>query len=85
MDAAFGAFGESFLDGLLGALRPHRNGNNLAAMLFLQAQRLFEREAVRLVRFKSDVGFANPCAAIGDGQGRVFRGNLLDANADFHD
>ena len=68
MDAAFGALGQRFLDGLLRALRPHRNGHHFAAVLFLQAQRFFEREAVRLVRFKSDVGFANPCAAIGDGQ-----------------
>jgi hypothetical protein len=85
MDAAIGALGESFLDGLLGALGAHGDGHDLASMLFLQAQRLFQREAIRLVGFKSDVGFANPRAAIGDGQWRVFGGNLLDANTDFHD
>ena len=62
MDAAFGALGKRFLDGLLGALRPHRDGHDFAAVLFLQAQRFFERESVRLIGFKSDVGFANPRA-----------------------
>ncbi len=85
VDAAFGALGKRFLDGLLGALRTHRDRHDFAAVLFFQAQRFFERESVRLVGFKSDVGFANPRAVIGDRQGRVLRGNLLDADTDFHD
>ena len=59
--------------------------HDFAAVLFFQAQRFFERESVRLVGFKSDVGFANPRAVTGDRQGRVLRGNLLDADTDFHD
>ena len=77
VDAALGALGESFLDGLLGALRAHRDRHDFAAVLFLQAQRFFERVGVRLVGFKSDVGFANPRAAIGNRERRIFRGNLL--------
>ena len=83
MDAAFGAFGQRLFDGLLGALRPHGNGHDFAAMLFLQAQRFFEREAIGLVRFKPDVGFANPARAFGKAERRILRGNLLNANANF--
>ncbi len=85
VDAAVGAFGQRFLDGLLGALRAHRNSDHFAAVFFFQAQRFFERVAIGLVRFEADVGFANPCAAFGDGERRIFRGNLLDANADFQE
>ena len=85
VNAAVGALGESFLDGLLGALRTHRNRDDFAAVLFLQAQRFFERVGIRLVGFKSDVGFANPRAAIDNRERRIFGGNLLDANADFHE
>ena len=85
VDAAIGAFGEGFLDCLLGALGAHRNGDDFAAVLFLQAQCFFERVAIGLVCFESDVGFANPRAAFDDGEGRIFGGNLFDADSDFQD
>ena len=62
---------------------PHRDRHHFAAVLFLQAQRFFERVAIRLVRLKADVGLANPRPAFDNGQGRVLRGNLFDANSDF--
>ena len=82
VDAAVGALGQRFLDGLLGALRAHGERHDLAAVLFLQAQGFFEREAVRLVHLEADVGFANPQAVIGDAQRRILGGNLLDADGD---
>ena len=67
VDAAVGAFRQSFLDGLLGAVGAHGDGDDFAAVFFFQAQRFFEREAVGLVGFKADVGFADPGAAFDDG------------------
>ena len=85
VDAAIGAFGKGFLDGLLGAFGAHRDGDDFAAVFFLQAEGFFEGEAIGLVRFEADVGFANPCAAFDDGEGRVLGGDLFDANADFQE
>ena len=85
VDAAVGAFGQGFLDGLLHALGAHGDGDDFAAVLFFQAQGFFERVGVGLVGFKADVGFADPGAAFDDGERRIFRGNLFDANADFQD
>ncbi len=59
--------------------------DDLAAVLFLQAQRFFERVRIWLVGLKSDVGFANPRAAVDNRERRIFRGNLLYANADFQE
>ena len=83
VNAAVGALGQRFLDRLLHALRAHRHRDHFAAVLFLQAQGFLERETVRLVHLKSDVGFADP-ACVGDGQRSVFGGNLLDADDDLH-
>ena len=84
MDSAVRAFRQGFLDDLLGPLRAHGKRHHLAAMLFLQAQRLLQREAIRLVHLEADVGLANPRAAFGDVQRRILGRNLLDANGDFH-
>jgi hypothetical protein len=83
VDAAIGALGQGFFDGLLGALGAHGDGDHFAAVLFLQAQGFFEGVGVGLVGFKADIGFADPGAAFGDGERRVLGGNLFDANADF--
>ena len=84
VNAAVRTLGEGFLDGLLGALGAHGNGDDFAAVLFLQAQGFFERKAVGLVGFKADVGLSNPRAFADDRKRRVFRGDLLHANSDFH-
>ena len=83
VDSAVGALGQRFLDGLLRALRAHRDRDHFAAVLFFQAQRFFEGEAVRFVGFEPDVGFANPRAAFHNREWRIFGGDLLDANANF--
>jgi hypothetical protein len=83
MDSAVGAFGQSFFDGLFGAFGTHGDGHDFAALFFFQAQRFFEREAVRLIRFEADVGFADPRAAFDDGERRILGGNLFDADSDF--
>jgi hypothetical protein len=85
VDAAVGTFGESFLDGLLGAFGAHRDGHYFTAVLFFQAEGFFEGESVGLVGFEADIGFANPGAAFEDGERSVFRGNLFDAHCDFQE
>jgi hypothetical protein len=52
-------------------------------VFFLQAKSFLERETVRLIHFKSDVGLADP-SAIGNYQGGVFGGDLLYANNNLH-
>ncbi len=84
VDAAVGALGQRFLDGLLGALGAHGNRDHFAAVLFLEAQAFFEGETVRLIHLEADIGFANPVAGIGDAQRGVFGGNLLDGDGDLH-
>jgi len=83
VDAAVRALGERFFDGLLHALRAHRERDDFASVLFLEAKGFLERVAVRLVHFKANVRFLDPVS--GDCQRRVFRGNLLDAHDDVHE
>src|SRR6266567_250768 len=83
VNPAVSALGERFFNRLLHALRAHRKRNHFSAVLFLQTQRLFQRVAVRLVHFETDVGFLDPVP--GNRQRRVFRGNLLDAYDNFHE
>ena len=85
VDTAIGAFGERFLDGLLGAFGAHGDGHDFAAVFFFQAEGFLEREAIGLVGFEADVRFANPGAAFEDGERRVFRGDLFDADCDFQE
>ena len=85
VDSAVGAFGQSFFDGLFGAVGTHGDGHDFAALFFFQAQGFFEREAVRLIRFEADVGFADPRAAFDDGERRILGGNLFDADSDFQE
>ena len=83
VDAAVGAFGEGFLDGLLDALGAHGEGDDFAAVFFFQAEGFFEGVAVRLVHFEADVGFLDPVS--GDGERSVFGGDLFDADDDVHE
>ena len=82
VDAAVGAFRKGFLDGLLHTLRAERKRDHFAAVLFLQAQRFFQRVGIRFVHFEADVRFLDPVS--GDGQRGVFGGNLFDADEDVH-
>src|SRR5216683_3999183 len=82
VNTAVRALGQRLLDRLLHALRPHRKCNHFAAVFFLQPQSFFQRVAVRLVHLKADIRFTNPVA--GDGERRVFGGNLLDAHDNIH-
>src|SRR5216683_3094251 len=82
MDAAVRAFRERFLDRLLHALRAHRKRDHFPAVFFLQPQSFFQRVTVRLVHFEPDVRFLDPVSR--DRQWCVFRGNLFDANDNFH-
>src|SRR5467141_2771820 len=80
--AAIAALRESFLDCLLYALRAHGQSDDFPAVFFLQAQRFFERVAIRLVHLEADVRFLDPVP--GNRERRVLRRNLLDAHDDIH-
>ncbi len=64
VDAAIGAFGQGFLDGLLDAIGAHGNGYHFAVVLFLEAEGFFEGVGVGLVGFKAYIRFADPGAAL---------------------
>ena len=66
MDGAVGALRQRLADGLGGAFRTGTKHDHLAAMLFFQEQRLFERIGVRLVDFEAEVLFVDPLAAVID-------------------
>jgi hypothetical protein len=53
-------------------------------MLFLQPQRFFEREGIRLIDFEAEIVLLNPAAARVDAKLRVARRDLLDGDQDFH-
>jgi hypothetical protein len=54
-------------------------------VFFFQAQGFFKGEAIGLVGFEADVGFANPGAPVDDGEGCVFRGDLFDADCNLQE
>ena len=82
VDAAVGAFGEGFFDGLFHAFGTHGEGDDFAAVFFFEAEGFFEGVAVGLVHFEADVGFFDPVS--GDGEWSVFGGDLFDADDDVH-
>ena len=63
VDGAVGAFGQGFAQRGGDALRPGAEGDHLAAILFLQLQRLFQRVGVRLVDAIGEVAFVDTLAA----------------------
>ena len=77
MNAAVGALGERFLDGLLHALWPHRDGDHFAVLLFLQPQSFFERIRIGFIRLETNFGFANPRAPSMIARGASFAGTCL--------
>ena len=83
--AALRALRQGFLDGLLGALGAQGEGHHLAAVLFLEPERLFEGESVGLVHLEADVRLADPGAALGHGQRGVLGRHLLDAHDNVHE
>src|ERR1700693_906460 len=76
------AFRKRFLDGLLHALRTHREDHHLAAVLLFQAQGFFKGIAVRLVHLETNVGFLDPVS--GHGEWSVFRRDLLNTDNNVH-
>ena len=63
VDGAVGAFGQRFANGLGGARGAGAQGDDFAAVLFLELQRGFQRVGVRLVDLEGEVGFLDPLAA----------------------
>src|SRR5580704_2804070 len=84
MNSAVRALCQGFLDHLFCPLGSHGERHHLASMLFFEPQGFLQREAIRLVHFKADVGFTDPGAIFGNVQRRIFSRNLLDANCNFH-
>src|SRR5262249_40741511 len=64
--------------------RPGRADDDLAAVLLLEAQRLFERVGVRLVHLEAGVAFANPRLAVVQARLPLARGHLFDADSYLH-
>ena len=83
MDGAVGALGQRLAQNLLRARRAAGDDHYLAAMLFLLAQRLFQRVGVGLVHFVGNI-VANPRAALVQLERRVFLRDLLHADQDLH-
>ena len=84
VDAAIGALGQRFLDGLLHALRAHGNGDHFAAVLFLQAQGFLERVSCPARSSQSRCRFRGSSRRSVMAQRSVLGGHLLDANDDLH-
>ena len=63
MNGAIGAFGQCLANGLRCARGAGAQRHHFAAVLFLQAQRFFERESVGLVDFETEIALLNPTAA----------------------
>ncbi len=82
VDGAVSALGQSFAQHLLGAGRAGSDDHHFSGVLFLLAQRLFQREGVRLVHFIRDV-FADPGRGFVELERRIFLRHLLHANQDF--
>ena len=83
MDGAVGALGQRLAQNLLRARRAAGDDHDLAAVLFLLAQRLFQRVGVGLVHFVGNV-VANPRAALVQLERRVLLRDLLHADQDLH-
>ena len=77
MNCAIGAARQRVFDHALRALWPHRNDHDFAAHFFLDAQRFFERIAIRLVHFERQIGFFDPGEIFIDAQDRVLVRDLL--------
>ena len=84
MDGAVGAARERFADDLRHPRRACRADHDLAAMLLLQAQGLFERIGVRFVHFESRILLANPGFRIVEAGLPLPGGDLLDADSNLH-
>ena len=78
VNGSIGAARQGVLNHAFGALWPHRTDDDLAATDFLfDPQSLFQRIPVRLVYFKREIGFLDPCRVFVDAQNRVFVRDLL--------
>src|SRR5204863_8604281 len=84
VNGAVGTARERFADDRLHARRPRRTDDHFPAVLLPEPQRLFERVGVGLVHLVADVGFANPAFLIVQAWLPLARGDLLDADGNFH-
>ena len=66
------------------ARRPGRNDDDLAAVLFLEPQRLLERVRVRLVQLPARVLITDPGLRVVDADLPLTGDDLFDADGDFH-
>src|SRR5207249_956004 len=84
MNRAVGPARQRFADDLGHARRASRADDDFAGVLFLEAERFFERVSVRLVQFVAGVLLANPDSGFVEARLPLARGYLFDADGDFH-
>ena len=83
VDGAVRALSEPLAQHLLRARGTAGDNHDLASVLLLLAQGLFQRVGIRLVDFVGNV-LANPCSALVQLQRSVLLRDLLHAHQDFH-
>ena len=63
VNGAIGALGQSLANGLRCARRSSAQSDDLAAVLFLQLKRLFERISVGLIDLETEIALLDPAPA----------------------
>ena len=84
VNRAIGAARQRFAQHLGDPRRAGRADDDLAALLFLETQRLLERVGVRLVHLVAGVLVADPGAVVVQARLPVAGRDLFDADGDFH-
>ena len=84
MNRAIGAARERFAQHLGRACRTGGADDHLAAVRLAEAERLLERVGVGLVQLPARVLLTNGAAVLGQPRLPLARGNLLDADGNFH-
>ena len=85
VNGAIGPAREGLPDHLCRACGTGRADDHLAAVLLLETQALLERVRVGLVHLEAGVALANPGFRVVQAGLPLARGDLLDADGDFHD
>ena len=84
MDGPVRAAGERLANHLRRTRWPGGYDHDFAAVLLLQAQRLFERVGVRLVQLEAGILIANPGLRLVDAQLPLAGDDLFDTDCYFH-
>src|SRR5581483_3240239 len=75
---------QRFANHLRDPRRSTRADDDFAAVLFLEAQRFFERVRIRFVHLEAGIAFADPGLRVVQTRLPFARRNLFDADGNFH-